>query len=199
MQDGPDLYYLLQRLQNCPGEFLLPPILESSPKTYKGEIFTNAVVNDLLVALEDDPNPLDIEKSFRYKYSEENKNYLQLVLITSHLLYDGWFQSTGKLGQLVKKLLTEELQALASLVEAKQFVFDSERREELIRFCLKKLNLKPKGESEVHANDRLMSINSIERKRVIEESKAAQKRAQELREAIARQEAEEAASKWNRE
>ncbi len=199
MQDGPDLYYLLQRLQNCPGEFLLPPILESSPKTYKGEIFTNAVVNDLLVALEDDPNPLDIEKSIRYKYSEENKNYLQLVLITSHLLYDGWFQSTGKLGQLVKKLLTEELQALASLVEAKQFVFDSERREELIRFCLKKLNLKPKGESEVHANDRLMSINSIERKRVIEESKAAQKRAQELREAIARQEAEEAASKWNRE
>lgn len=199
MQDGPDLYYLLQRLQNCPGEFLLPPILESPPKTYKGEIYTTAVVNDLLVALADDPKPLDIDKSFRYKYSEENKNYLQLVLITSHLLYDFWFQSNGKFGIFVKKLLTEELQALASLVEAKQFVFDSERREELIRFCLKKLNLKPKGESEIHSNDRLMSINSIERKRVIEESKAAQKRAQELREAIARQEAEEAASKWNRE
>ncbi|HNI89908.1 MAG TPA: hypothetical protein PKX55_17275, partial [Leptospiraceae bacterium] len=73
------------------------------------------------------------------------------------------------------------------------------RREELIRFCLKELDLKPNGETDIHSIDRLTTINSIERQRVIEESKAAQKRAQEIREAIARKEAEEAASKWNRE
>ncbi|MBK6607158.1 MAG: hypothetical protein IPG24_17185 [Leptospiraceae bacterium] len=62
-----------------------------------------------------------------------------------------------------------------------------------------RIKLKTKGETDNHALDRLTTVNSIERQRLIEESKAAQKRAQELREAIARQEAEEAASKWNRE
>jgi hypothetical protein len=107
MQDGPDLYYLLQRLQNCPGEFLLPPILESSPKTYKGEIYTTAVVNDLLIALGDQPKQLEIEKLFHHKYSEENKNYLQLVLITSYLLYDSWFQSADNLADPIRKVLAD--------------------------------------------------------------------------------------------
>ncbi|MBP7284757.1 MAG: hypothetical protein KBA66_24435 [Leptospiraceae bacterium] len=199
MDNGPDLFQLLQRLQNCPSEFLLPPVLDGAPKTYLGQIHTDAVINDLLFALGFEADGNEIYKSFRFTYTPANQNYLQLVLITSYLFYDSWFLSAGTYGRKVKKLLTEKISDLASIVEANQFVLDSERREELIRFCLKELNLKPSGETDAHANDRLMSVNSIERKRVIEESKAAQKRAQELREAIARQEAEEAASKWNRE
>jgi hypothetical protein len=84
-------------------------------------------------------------------------------------------------------------------VKADQFVLDSERREELVRYCLKMLNLKPSGETDIQAKDRLTTINSIERQKVIEQSKAAQKRTQEIRDAIAKKEAEEAASKWNRE
>ena len=199
MDIGPDLFLLLQRLQNCPSEFLLPPVLDGAPKTYSGQIRTDAVVNDLLFALGLEADGEEIYKSFRYSHTQANINYLQLVLITSYLFYDSWFLSAGTYGKKIKKLLAEKISDLASIVEAKQFVLDSERREELIRFCLKELNLKPAGETDAHANDRLMSVNSIERKRVIEESKAAQKRAQELREAIARREAEEAASKWNRE
>lgn len=199
MENGPDLYYLLQRLQNTPSEFLLPPIVDGAPSNYQGQVSTDAVVNDLLFALGLEANGEEIYKSFRYNHTMANINYLQLVLITSYLFFDPWFTSAGKFGQKIKKLLTDKISDLAAIVEANQFVLDSERREELIRYCLKELNLKPDGESDAHANDRLMSVNSIERKRVIEESKAAQKRAQELREAIARKEAEEAASKWNRE
>jgi hypothetical protein len=199
MDNGPDLFYLLQRLQSCPNEFLLSPILLSQPKNYKGEIQTASVVNDLLLDLGLSEDPKIIFNTLQLKHSAENANYLQLVLITSYLIGDNWFLQSKKYGLKVKELFQNKLKPLALLVEAKQFVLDSERREELVRFCLKELNLKPNGESETHANDRLTTINSIERQKLIEESKAAQKRAQELREAIARQEAEEAASKWNRE
>jgi hypothetical protein len=199
MDNGPDLFYLLQRLQSCPNEFLLSPILLSQPKNYKGEIQTASVVNDLLLDLGLSEDPKIIFNTLQLKHSAENANYLQLVLITSYLIGDNWFLQSKKYGLKVKELFLNKLKPLALLVEAKQFVLDSERREELVRFCLKELNLKPNGESETHANDRLTTINSIERQKLIEESKAAQKRAQELREAIARQEAEEAASKWNRE
>lgn len=199
MDNGPDLFYLLQRLQSCPNEFLLSPILLSQPKNYKGEIHTASVVNDLLLDLGLSEDPKIIFNTLQLKHSAENANYLQLVLITSYLIGDNWFLQSKKYGLKVKELFLNKLKPLALLVEAKQFVLDSERREELVRFCLKELNLKPNGESETHANDRLTTINSIERQKLIEESKAAQKRAQELREAIARQEAEEAASKWNRE
>ena len=199
MDNGPDLFYLLQRLQSCPNEFLLSPILLSQPKNYKGEIQTASVVNDLLLDLGLSEDPKIIFNTLQLKHSAENVNYLQLVLITSYLIGDNWFLQSKKYGLKAKELFLNKLKPLALLVEAKQFVLDSERREELVRFCLKELNLKPNGESETHANDRLTTINSIERQKLIEESKAAQKRAQELREAIARQEAEEAASKWNRE
>lgn len=200
MENGPDLYHLLQRLQNCPAEFLLPPKLEGSPKTYVGKIQTGAVVNDLLFEFGIYTNPGEIYKTFQYKYSAENKNYLQLILIAIHLLSDYWFLSySRKLGEKVNHLLGGKLKNLASAVNADQFVMDSERREELIRFCLKELNLKPAGETDIQANDRLTTIDSLERIKLIEQSKAAQKRAQELRDAMARQEAEEAASKMNRE
>ena len=199
MDNGPELFYLLQRLQSCPNEFLLSPILLSQPKNYKGEIQTASVVNDLLLDLGLSEDPKIIFNTLQLKHSAENANYLQLVLITSYLIGDNWFLQSRKYGLKAKELFLNKLKPLALLVEAKQFVLDSERREELVRFCLKELNLKPNGESETHANDRLTTINSIERQKLIEESKAAQKRAQELREAIARQEAEEAASKWNRE
>lgn len=199
MDNGPELFYLLQRLQSCPNEFLLSPILLSQPKNYKGEIQTASVVNDLLLDLGLSEDPKIIFNTLQLKHSAENANYLQLVLITSYLIGDSWFLQSKKFGLKAKELFLNKLKPLALLVEAKQFVLDSERREELVRFCLKELNLKPNGESETHANDRLTTINSIERQKLIEESKAAQKRAQELREAIARQEAEEAASKWNRE
>ena len=80
-----------------------------------------------------------------------------------------------------------------------RFINDNEGREELSRLILKNLNIIPLGETEKEATDRLISIDSIERKRVIELSKNAQKRVKELREAMERKLAEEAASKMNRE
>jgi hypothetical protein len=85
------------------------------------------------------------------------------------------------------------------VVDAERFVTDPERREELVRHCLAKLALRPRGETDEQANDRRTSLDSVERRRIIEATRAAEERAREVREALVRKAAEEAAAKATRE
>ncbi|MBP7601669.1 MAG: hypothetical protein KA750_09995, partial [Thermoflexales bacterium] len=61
------------------------------------------------------------------------------------------------------------------------------------------LALRPAGESVAQAQDRLATLNTAERQRVIQAARAAEERARAVREAMARKAAEEAAAKYNRE
>jgi hypothetical protein len=74
---------------------------------------------------------------------------------------------------------------------------DPDRREELVRLCLKGLGLIPQGESAAQAADRLTTLDSVERDRVIRETRQAEARAREIREAMARKRAEEAAARYS--
>ncbi len=76
---------------------------------------------------------------------------------------------------------------------------DPDRREELSRLCLRALNLRPAGETAAQAQDRLTTLNTVERQHVIAAARAAEERARQIREAMAKQAAEEAADKWSRE
>jgi hypothetical protein len=81
---------------------------------------------------------------------------------------------------------------------AHQFVQDPDRREELVRVVLAFLHFRPADETVAQATDRLSSISGAERKRLLEASRAAEKRAREIRAALAKKEAEESADKWSR-
>jgi uncharacterized protein YoxC len=61
------------------------------------------------------------------------------------------------------------------------------------------LGLRPGGESESQALDRLTTLNTAERQRVIRAAREAEERARAIREAMAKKAAEEAADKWTRE
>jgi hypothetical protein len=74
MDNGPDLFYLLQRLQNCPEDFFRLPVLLSPPKNYAGEIYVGAIVNDLLFDLGVSEDPRKIYESFQVKHSAQNQN-----------------------------------------------------------------------------------------------------------------------------
>lgn len=205
MIDGPDLFYLMQKIQNIPKEFSLDPVLLNSPKSYKGKVHVDAVLSDLFCELGAGNVNFGLVDIYRIDYSDANKNYLLCVLLACHVYYDPWFfthsKNNGSAGVIksIKEFLDKTLPALAKHVQSSQFIYDIERREEFVRVCLNALNLRPKGESDSVAKDRLNTVDTIERLKVIEQSRQAQKRAQELREAIARREAEEAASKWGRE
>lgn len=76
---------------------------------------------------------------------------------------------------------------------------DEDQREELIRLTLNGLRLKPQGETDHQAHDRLLSVSSSERARVIAAARAADERATAIRHALAEKRAHEAADKYTRE
>jgi hypothetical protein len=96
-------------------------------------------------------------------------------------------------------LLTKGLKDVAALVDSQKFVSDPDRREELARLCLKGLGLRPAGESLAQAQDRLTTLDSAERVRVVKAAREAEERARLIREEMARKAAEEAAANYGRE
>jgi hypothetical protein len=96
-------------------------------------------------------------------------------------------------------LLSLNAAELAAQTTSIKFVHDPDRREELARLALARLGYRPAGESVAQAQDRLTSLSSVERARVMGAARAAEERARAVREALARKAAEESADKYTRE
>ncbi|HZZ79328.1 MAG TPA: hypothetical protein VFE62_12470 [Gemmataceae bacterium] len=183
---GPPLARLLHRLAECPPDFLLPV----------GDIDVVALACDHLRAL-DVSIPGAKERRTVASLSNEMRRLVPIVL---WLLRDDWFLIRPELAKPTWALLhSEALSKLAKLVRVEAIVGDPDRREELVRICLNALDLVPEGESSVQAADRLTTLDSVERERVIRETRKAEARAREIREAMAKKRAEEAAARYSRE
>ena len=184
--EGPILEALTHRLSECPEEFLLAPRIGDS-----GAISVIAIAHDHLRAM-GIAAPQILENS-------RDAAFLSLVSVAAWLLHDDWFLARADLAPKMERLLGAFLQPLSAAVPAKEFVTDPDRREELARFCLAQLGLRPQGETAAQAKDRLTALDSLERVRVLRDTQAAEARAQEVRKMMARRAAEEAAAKATRE
>ena len=163
-----------------------------------GVVSVEAVVADLVRVLDGDYLARPTTTAFHLK-SAKVRNRMRLVLIASWMLYDPWF-SGKNLGKAALGFLKKDLHELAKLVKAEAFVTDPDRREELARHGLRRLGFRPRGETEAQAQDRLAALDSVERARVVRETKAAEERARKIREEMRRKrERELAASKPMRE
>ena len=163
------------------------------------------MISDLLYDLGGDMLTPAEAKFFSEPHKQPIDGLVRIMRVVCYLCEDAWFTGRAKsdpgaeLDVKIKKLLFHGLGELSRAAKAEYLVNDPEGREEIGRIVLKALDLVPAGESEEQALDRLAAIDSVERAAVIEKTRAAQKRARELREAMARREAEEAASKMTRE
>ncbi len=191
---GPDLQGLLRRLNDCPADFLLPPRVAGA-----GTVHVAAVVSDVLDGMGGERLSALAAKTFSDPARQTPDGWLSVVLVACWLLGDSWFRGQRTLAAKASILFASHLQPLARLVKPDQFVADPDRREELARFCLARLGLCPLGESETVARDRLAAISSVERERVAREAAAAERRAREVRKAMAAKRAREAASVYGRE
>lgn len=196
MDKGPSISYIDLRLSE------IPPIFIDKPEIIDGFTTTSIILSDLLYEIEDRPlSRIETDKFFNSIKSDIN--HLKIIQIICYILNDNWFRNYFKSNKnkinSIKSFLFTDLTEYSKINKAERFVYDGEGREELSRLLFKSLSLIPEGETETEAKDRLVSIDSIERKKVIELSKQSQKRIKELREALERKEAEEAASKMSRE
>jgi len=192
--EGPLLETLTRRLAECPAEFLAEPRLGNS-----GKVHVAAVVSDLLVSLGGGLLSKEEAALLQRPDAKKHRNYYAVVLIACWLLRDSWFQERQQFAEAARQFLLAGLDDLAGLVKAPQLISDPDRREELSRLCLRALNLHPAGETAAQAQDRLTTLNTVERQHVIAAARAAEERARQIREAMAKQAAEEAADKWSRE
>lgn len=188
--EGPLLETLTRRLAECPADFLAEPLVGRT-----GAVNVAAVVSDLLRDLGGAPLASEQATTFQAKNPKKDRNRLRLVLVASWLLHEAWFCEQKQLAGLALWFLTAGLKEVAELTTAEKFVSDPDRREELARLCLKGLGLRPAGETEAQAQDRLATLNTAERQRVIAAARAAEKRAQEVRDAMAREAARQAEMK----
>lgn len=192
MNGGPSITALTGRLT------MTPPSLLSAPTAPDGADTAAIVIDTLLDLGAPLPEPGAI-KTLTAPQGKNQPNHFILIHIACFLLHDPWFLSHPPEGERVTAFLFENLRSLAAVAPAERFVTEPEGREELARRCLAVLGLLPEGENAAQADDRLRAVDSVERRRVIEKTQGARKRAEEIREAIARREAEEAASKMSRE
>lgn len=184
-QEGPQLELLLRHLAECPPDFL-----------QVGAIDVVAVVCDLFRRIDPEHAPERNTKLLE-ELREVGQAQLALISITAWLLSERWFLAQPQLAPRIwKLLLSDHLQRLAALQKAEKFVSDPDRREELVRACLSHLGFRPRGETEKQAADRLTTLDSAERDRVLRATAAAERRAREVREAMARQKALESASRY---
>lgn len=193
----PTIDALTRRLSECPQDFLAEPMSKGKPEG------TNvaAVVADLL---EDLGTPLGEgvtagEVAGWNATGVADRNWLRLVLVTCWLCHDGWLREEARHAVKVKGFLQRGLRPLAGLVAADLFVTDPDRREELARALLAALGLRPAGENEAQASDRLRSLSSVERAKVVAETKAQAERARKLREKMEAEAARQAAARYSSE
>jgi len=190
---GPALETLARRLADTPPDFLDEPRIGNA-----GRMAVAAVVNDLL-RLHGARAPLAALRPFEGANARADRNRLALAAIVAWLLADEWFVAAGLQQAALLHTLADLPAQLAPSAPAHAFVGDDERREELLRTVLADLGYRPLGETPEQAADRLAAISALERRRLLEASRAAEARARAIREALAKKVADESADKWTRE
>lgn len=183
--EGPSLVELTHRLSECPLEFLDITAVD-----------LGAVMCDHFRAMKVD-RPEEFLAAVLPDLDQLDPHFQQVMLIAIWLLHDEWFLERPELARRMRRLLGSPLKRLAETVDARLTVTDADRREELVRICLKALDLRPCGETPEQAQDRLKALDSVERARVLKETRAAEARARQIRQRMAEQAAREAAARYS--
>lgn len=190
---GPTIETLTRRLVDTPPDFLDEPRIGST-----GRVVVAALVNDLMQRHGKRLQQRELSR-FETATLGPDRNRLALVMIAVWLLADRWFLDAKPSLEAITRVLDETITELAATTAAHKFVSDPDRREELARVVLSRLDYVPEGETVAQATDRLSSLSTTERRRLLEASRAAQQRARAIREALAKKAAEESADKMTRE
>ncbi len=190
---GPPLPAITRRISETPADFLGEPCLGGG-----GSVAVAALLGDVFheLGLE---TPLAVLSAFVPDQPVTQRNRCKLGAIAAWLLADDWLRAARPSPDEVTDFVLSALPELAAQTNAEAYVSEADRREELARTMLARFDFRPEGETPEQARDRLSMISAAERSRLLEASRAAEARAREVREALARKAAQESADKWTRE
>ncbi len=179
----------------------MPAAFRTEPEGFPGgRVRLRAVVSDLFETLcSESPSAELLAALEPVLRGKAERNRLRWTLAGAHFLWHPAFRSAPPARAGLERFLAQDLPAMAGVVAFEQIDLDEERREELVRRALRALDLRLPGETANEAEDRLGQVDSVERRRVLLEAVERERRAREVREAMARKAAQEAAAKVSRE
>ena len=108
-----------------------------------------------------------------------------------------WLLREPSLMPSAKVAALAKLSPMAGVATPAQVVDEADVREEFARRVLSLLGLRPAGETEGQAADRLAALDSVERLRVTRQTAAAEARTRAVRKAMAKKAAEAAAQRYS--
>jgi hypothetical protein len=186
---------LTRRLAECPEDFLAEPRLRGKERGVR----VAAVVSDLLEDLGSPERLSDAEAQLWESAGPQERNLLRLTLVAAWLCGEARLREGGGRAPMLRRWLESGLRGMAEVVAAELFVTDPDRREELARSLCAALGCLPEGETAEQASDRLKALSSVERAKVIRETRAREERARRLREKMEAERAREAAARFSSE
>ena len=181
---------------------LLTRRLAETPAPFLGDVVVAAVLSDVLADLGHEPLVPDWQDALAPPPDRTRDAarvaWQRACAVLAWLLADpmvGGAVSTSAL----TRFLGGDLHTLSRHVPASAMVEDPERREEVARLLLRAAGVPVAGETPAQSADRLATLDTATRLRVIEGARAAEEHARQVREALARKRAQEAAAKASRE
>lgn len=179
----------------------MPEAFRAEPEGFAGgTVAVHAVVADLFdTYFGDPPDEPTLARFLPANRSRLERNRLRWVLAACRLLWHPSLRTRSFQREWLTTFLADDLLPLAGVAPAEGLLTDEERREELIRRAFLALGLLLPGETEREAEDRLTQVDSVERQRLLREAAEKEKRAREVREAMARRAAAEAAARYGSE
>ena len=177
----------MRRLARCPAELYDFP---------NESVIPLAVVQDTVFHLGGPALSASIRKAIT---SEKASGRMPFMLLACYVLADPMFSGRKDLLPRALELLGQGFMELSAVARAPDFVLSTDRREELVRLSLSSLGLLPEGETKAMAANRLEALDTVRRVALMRKASELRKRQEELRKAMERKAAEEAASKWSRE
>lgn len=179
----------------------MPPEFRGAPQGFsQGTVRVRAVVADLFETLWAEPPGSALLRAFEpARLNAVERERLAWVLWACHVCWHPELRDSRPDRAAVIRLFVEELAGLAAVAKSAALDRDEERREELVRRVLRAFKRRLEGESAAEAEDRLRQVDSVERHRLFAAAAQRERRAREIREAMERKAAEEAAAKVSRE
>lgn len=178
-QIGPGLHPLLQRVRSIP------------PEVFSSEADLSAVIADFY---RDTGMYQTFDANTVHNLTEARKQFFVFAI---WLYLDPLFEPYP-LGSCCQFFESDGLK-YADVLDCTQIQNDSLRAEEFVRLCLKAVGLRPAGETEAQASDRLQTLDSVEAVALEKRLAVERERAKAVREQMQQAAAKAAAAKVSRE
>ena len=189
-----DVFELVTHLRKCPEIYLEPSFFLKLEGLNSVALICDTyriVCNDFL------KTEFKIPSDYTLAHLEDD--HWRAIHISIWLVSHPNFINNSAIEDKLYNFWFEELSEASLYVKFKEWISEDERAEEMVRLLLKWCEITPNGENRDEAADKLSSLSSADRHKVLQESYHAHERIMKIKREMAEKKAREAANTYGRE